>query len=95
MAQTLTTRPTQQSSVSAAVVSAVAALTDTEPTSMEPLYGTIDADALDTLFEPTVGEEKRGPERITFTYQGCDVVVSGDGTVKASRSQRETKRRWT
>lgn len=95
MAQTLTTRSAQQSSISNAVVSAVADLTDTDPTSLEPLFATIDPDALEALFEPTAGGLERSPKRVVFTYSGCDVVVSGDGTVQASRAGRETSTQWT
>lgn len=95
MAQTLINRSRQQETVTGAVVTAVADLTDSEPEDLEPLFATIDPDALEALFEPTRDGVTRSPERVTFTYSGCEVVVSGDGTVSASRAGRETSRQWT
>jgi len=95
MAQTLISRSTPQSSVSAAVVAAVTDLTESEPDALEPLFATIDPDALDALFASTPGGRERSPERVTFSYSGCDIVVSEDGTVRASRGGEEISRQWT
>lgn len=66
--------------VSAAVVSAVAELTGSAPDSIDPLYTVVDPDALDALFEADRG-------RVAFTYCGCDVDVSADGSVHVSESE--------
>lgn len=63
-------------SASAAVVRAVAAYTGQQPISMEPLFKTIDPDALNTIFGPN-----EQPACIEFSYSGIRVQVtaSGDG----------------
>ncbi|ELZ14904.1 hypothetical protein C477_19217 [Haloterrigena salina JCM 13891] len=60
--------------ISIAVVTAVAAERDVEPTELPPLYESIDPDALDALFEPTrTSGPRRG--RLEFTYDGHAIVV--------------------
>lgn len=88
-AQTQTAEP----SVSHAVVTAVADLIDEDPNSLDPLFKTIDPDALERLFS-SAHASGGSAERIEFTYSGCDVVVSADGTVQASRDGRETATDW-
>lgn len=63
-------------SASGAVVRAVAAYTGQQPISLEPLYESIDPDALDTVFEPN-GQTAS----IEFSYAGfrVQVTASGDG----------------
>jgi hypothetical protein len=61
---------------SEAVVRAVSALTDTEPTSLEPLYETVDPEALDRL----VRSGDPGME-LTIRYLDYHVTVGGDGRV--------------
>lgn len=70
------------------VVSAVAEETGSDPQSLEPLYSAIEPDALDSLFEPNGFGTNRSPTRLSFTYCGCEVVISGDGTVTATESER-------
>ncbi|MFP9190558.1 HalOD1 output domain-containing protein [Natronosalvus vescus] len=51
------------------VVKAVAAATDVQPEAIEPLYGSVDGDALNSLLE-------RGDDVcVTFPYAGFDVEV--------------------
>jgi len=53
-----------------AVVRSVAAATDRTVVDLDPLYETVDSDALDDLFE-------RGASvRMSFRYGGCDVTVT-------------------
>lgn len=57
------------------VVEAIARATGGDPAEMAPLYGSVDPDALDRLFE-------RGVDvRFRFEYQGRLVEVHGDGTI--------------
>lgn len=58
------------------VVRAVAALTDTSPLDLDPLYDTIDPDKLDELFRDPDGSAVRADVR--FTYSGCRVIVTED-----------------
>lgn len=64
-------------SISLRVVEALAAATETAPNELDPLYNTIDPEALDRLFRPDSSDEVR----VTFEYGGSDVEVRGDGTV--------------
>jgi hypothetical protein len=61
---------------------------DLEKRVLDPLYDTIDTDALDELFQPTGRGGDRRAGRISFTYEGCDVEVHSTGLVKVHR-QRE------
>lgn len=63
------------------VIHAVADVEDVGPTDLDPLYETIDPEALDTLFKPDVGG------RIEFTYEGHDVVVHADGDAVVDGTQ--------
>lgn len=76
----------QDESASEAVVAAVAQHTGTDPISLEPLYTAVDPDALDALFGFGRPGVDRSSTRVTFTYCGCEVTVSGDGTVRVSES---------
>lgn len=69
------------SRVTVAVVTGVARSTGADPLELPPLYDTLDPDALNTLFD---GARKRGESdrlRVTFDYEGCEVTITGDGTV--------------
>jgi len=71
--------------VSQRVVRALAEMTDTDPTDLTPLYGAIDPDSLDRLFD-TVERAPNAPfGRVEFFAAGCRVEVSGDGTVEVTR----------
>ena len=48
---------------------------------LEPLYRTVDPDALDALFRPTA-EGVRRDVRVAFRYAGCAVTVRADGVVR-------------
>lgn len=64
-----------------AVVEAVAAATDRDPTDLPLLQRTVDPDALDALFD---GEA--GPDRsvcLSFTYAGAKVTLGDNGQVTA------------
>lgn len=65
-------------SVSVAVVTAVASVTDQEATEMEPLSKVVDTDSLNQLFDPT-SRSPRTVGTIEFEYSGCLIRVSGDG----------------
>lgn len=62
-------------STGVAVVSAVAAVSNTVPRELEPLHDVLDVDALDTIFQP--GSDGS----ITFRYGGCEVVVRSDSDI--------------
>lgn len=96
MAQSTTVeQSTGSESVSATVVSAVAELTGSDSASLEPLYHTIDPDALNALFESNRFGQDQSPSRVAFSYCGCDVVVSASGAVTVSKSGQEISKRWS
>jgi hypothetical protein len=57
-----------------AVVSTLAAVSETDPRESEPLYFTVDPDALDRLVSTANGDDLR----IAFEHDGYHIVVSGD-----------------
>lgn len=66
--------------VSTAVASATAALAGTSPVRLDPLYETIDPDALEAFVRSADGSAS-----LEFDYHGYRVVVSGDGNVVVSQ----------
>lgn len=60
-----------------AIVEAVAAVTDRDPTAMSPLYDTVDPEALTDL----VTAARDNPIKVSIAYEGCYVTVSSDGSV--------------
>lgn len=64
---------------SQAVVERIAALEDVGQTELDPLYGAIDPDALDTL----VGAAgyRDSTLQVEFTYHGYNVTVTGEGVI--------------
>ncbi|WP_123537249.1 HalOD1 output domain-containing protein [Halosimplex salinum] len=72
---------------SLAVVSAVADVTGNEPTELDPLYWTVDPDALDALFETDPAGPHRTGGQVNFTFHGCDVVVHEDRKVVVERPE--------
>ncbi|WP_459192303.1 HalOD1 output domain-containing protein [Halosimplex sp. J119] len=87
---------TRKETVGEAVVSTVAAATDTAPLSLEPLYDAIDSNVAAALFERDRDGADGSQERVEFTYAGCNVVVGADGTVSASNTDgtAETTESW-
>ncbi|WP_425606671.1 HalOD1 output domain-containing protein [Natrinema marinum] len=65
------------------VIDLVATATDTDPISLEPLYGSIDPDLLDSL------PDSDGFTRLEFAYYGYTVTVedAADGVTVALESK--------
>jgi len=76
-----------------AVITAVADATDNDFTDLEPLYSTIDPDALDSLFQSGPGGQWQQASQVSFRFAGCDVVVHGDRkvVVKPPRADEATE----
>ncbi|MCU4974475.1 hypothetical protein OB955_17275 [Halobacteria archaeon AArc-m2/3/4] len=73
---------TTDESVSEAVLDAVASITDSDPIELDPLYYTIDPDALDTLFESRpYNTELPRDVQVTFSYVGLQVTVTAAGQI--------------
>lgn len=79
-------RTAEDATVSEEVVSAVAETTGKDPLDLEPLYEVIDPDALDALYRRDGLGLPKSPNRVEFTYAGCEVVVAWDGSVTARES---------
>ncbi|WP_207588185.1 HalOD1 output domain-containing protein [Halomontanus rarus] len=69
-------------SVSEAVVETVASVSGVDPVELDPLYYTIDPDALDALFapRPAAGDLPRDV-RLSFSYVGLRVTVTAAGRI--------------
>lgn len=87
-------RPTEYQTMTRAIVAAVADVTGREPNSLEPLYHTVDSDALDTLLSSNGSDDDVFPLRVAFRYAGCNVEVASDGEVEVSDGERKTTKRW-
>ena len=62
------------------VVRAIAAVKGIEPTGVDPLYDFIDPDALDAMFDGTIGTSERDI-RVSFRIDDLEIEVSGDGRI--------------
>ena len=71
--------------ISERIVLGVADAEGVDHSELDPLYETIDPDALDVLFRPDV----RGS--ISFTYQGHNVAVGSDGGVSVDGCELPTR----
>lgn len=67
--------------ISAAVVDALADANGVDPLELDPLYETIDPDALDSLFSTTDGSTRTHHGKVRFTTNGYEVEVTSTGRV--------------
>ena len=65
-----------------AVVRTVAIAADAEPTEIEPIFRSIDPDALDALVGSAGDGSRSAPVTVSFSFVGHDVTVGSDGTVE-------------
>ncbi len=68
--------------LSSAVVHAVAEAEDADPLDLTPLYGAVDPDALDSLFDSLASDGEASVDEVTFDYHGYGVTVAADGVVR-------------
>ncbi|SEW22593.1 HalOD1 output domain-containing protein [Halobacterium jilantaiense] len=73
---------------SLAVASAVAVVTNTDPTAIEPLHTTIDTDALDAIL--TRGPVDGADVTVTFTVEGHTVQLETGGTLSVCLPDADT-----
>lgn len=66
---------------STVAVLAVAAVTEREPVTLEPLNDTVDPECLDELFAPKQDDTPRTGGEATFPFADHDVTVHSDGTI--------------
>jgi hypothetical protein len=64
-------------SLSFTIVTTVSIATGQETTAMEPLYSSVDPDALEALFAHTRGDTVRA----SFSYEECTVTIGGSGEI--------------
>ena len=76
-----------ETSASMAVVASLAAVLDTDPTEMDPLYYSIDAEALDELLAGAV--EADAELRVEFTVAGHTVSVTDTDVIVAQTSDAD------
>lgn len=83
----LQTAVVENTTLSQAVVEAVAEAEGTEPVELTPpLYKAVDPDALDELFAATRTEGRMAGE-VTFSYKGYEVTACGDGYVSVEERE--------
>lgn len=66
---------------SMAAVEAVAAAVGHSPTELNPLYESIDPEALDAIVTPEEPESKESVH-VSFTYEGVDVLVDSQNGIE-------------
>lgn len=82
-------------SPSAIVLAMVAGVTGTDVEDLDPLWPTVDLEALDRLFPDRGAADRRGfGGRVQFRYEGTDVTVCADGSVTV-RALDGADRDWT
>lgn len=73
------TYPSHVTDPSIAVVSALAAVTDTDPMAIGPLHDAVDTDALDAIL--TQGPVEGSDVEVSFTVDDHDVTLGTGGTL--------------
>lgn len=76
-------------SVCEVIVNSIAAVTGQRPETLEPLYETINPDALESLFRPVSPKAPRNTGSVTFTYERCEITVHAVGTIEIDTSHIE------
>lgn len=70
-----------------AIVRAVAAVSNRDPTEMDPVHRVVDIDALNTLCTPSTKKRDRDEVAVTFVYNGHRVRVSDSGIVSIAPTE--------
>lgn len=93
MTQKLTTFEVRaRETTSEAVIRAVSDVRGVDPLDMDAcLYDAIDPSVLDAVFEPGETGAVDENRQLTFTFDGCEVTVDGDGQVTVTVVERRAK----
>nr|WP_254532426.1 HalOD1 output domain-containing protein [Natrinema gelatinilyticum] len=67
---------------SEAIVTAVAAVLETDPLELSPLSDSVEPDALDSLVEHAQQKVGAGAHEVWISYEGVDVGVRSDGRIR-------------
>lgn len=76
---------------SEAVITALAEAKDVEPTELDPLYETIDGEALDQLFTSRDGEEATPSRTFRFSVESWNIFIDANGSVVVCDSDQQTE----
>jgi hypothetical protein len=68
------------------VVTKLAAAKGIDPTEVEPLFNSLDPDALDIIFENLAQGPDREQGKVEFTHAGHSITVRADGSVAIDKS---------
>ncbi|WP_415381354.1 HalOD1 output domain-containing protein [Halosimplex sp. TS25] len=68
-------------SVSMAVVSTVAVVSETEPMELPPLYSVCDPETLETVVQPAIHGSSNNDVHVRFTFNDCTVTVHSYGII--------------
>jgi len=77
-------------SVCTAVISTVAAVSETKPMELPPLYSVCDPDALAALVTPTVVGPSNGDIHVSFRFAGYKVTVHDYGVIAVQPPQEDS-----
>lgn len=75
---------------SEAIIMALAEAENVAPTELDPLYDTIDLDALDRLFTTRDGKAEIPPRMCRFAVNNWNIFIHSDGSVVICDSERKT-----
>ncbi|SIR63192.1 hypothetical protein SAMN05421858_3016 [Haladaptatus litoreus] len=75
--------------ISTVIAETIANHKGVDPADLEPLYETIDPDALDALFAHRTDGTARTTGQITFVHAGYEITVTSDRTVTVEPSTDE------
>ena len=79
-------------SLSMTVVAAVGAVAESELTELPPLFESVDADALNDLFEPIESDSRRREAgRVTVPYSGFRLTVHANGEIRIQPQPSESE----
>jgi hypothetical protein len=90
-ADTGTYRATYDSStesVCMAIISTVAAVSETDPSELEPLYPVINPDALNALFSSKQDGRSRTGGEVRFTYCGYEITATSNSDVQVAPTEQ-------
>lgn len=78
---------------SVAVTASLAEVKNADPVELDPLYSTIDPDALDAIVRIREGTE--GDILARFVHEECAITVSSYGVITISDEHDPTAEHWT
>lgn len=78
----------EKTPASMAIIATLADLLDTDPIALDPLYSTVDPDALDALFG--VRYATTGEFQLAFTHEGHAITVYSSGVITIRSKQEPT-----